>query len=75
MQTLNSFVQLLQMLPIASKRSSKSSELTEGKDGNWKCKMVPYTICFNMDHAGQVIGVRRYKPVRVSKIYKRKRNQ
>ena len=57
-----------------AKRNEAEVEVVEDESGRWKCKMVPYTICFNMDNTGEVIGVRRYKPMRMSKIYRKRNN-
>jgi hypothetical protein len=50
----------------------QNNELPKQEDGSWKCKHVPYTVCYNLDHlTGQVLDVRRFRPFRMAKIYKK----
>jgi hypothetical protein len=53
----------------------QNPELFQEEDGSWKCKSVPYTVCYLLkDLTGKVKAVRRFRPIRMARIYKRGKN-
>jgi hypothetical protein len=51
----------------------QTNEVPQQEDGSWKCMQIPYTVCYNWDDlTGKVLDVRKFRPFRMAKIYKKR---